>query len=88
MKKTEILDSVRNELMAQGLGAQFDETTSQTNLLTLLKTHEGDKRYFKPLASYDVFKWLPFHYENSISGEPLASVRDEQKIISSLSPLS
>ena len=71
MKKTDNFDAVRNELMARGLGAQFDENTTWTKLLTLLKKDEGDKRYFTPRTSYDSFKWLPFHYENPIR------VRDE-----------
>ena len=37
MKKTENVDAVRNELTARGLGAQFDEETTWTKLLTLLK---------------------------------------------------
>ena len=72
MKKIENLDAVRNELIARGLGAPFDEKTTWTNLLTLLKTHEGDKRYFTPLTSYNTFKWLPSYYENAMG------IRDEE----------
>ena len=63
MKKGENIEAVRNELIARGLGTQFDEKTNWTKLLGLLKTHEGNNKYFCPVTPYNNFMWLSFYYE-------------------------
>ena len=62
MKRDKNIEAVMSELQARGLGHIFDDKATWTNLLTLLKTDEGDKKYFRPRIAYDSFKWLPYHY--------------------------
>ena len=34
-----------------------------TQLLKLLKQHEGDKKYFRPVTDYHKFKWNTTHFD-------------------------
>ena len=56
------MDAIRNELTARGMGERFNVETNWTNLLKLLKEHEKDKKYFRPLTDYDAFKWNSTHF--------------------------
>ena len=62
MNRDENIEAVRSELQARGLTQNFDDKSTWTNLLTLLKTDEGDKNYFRLRITYDSFEWLPYHY--------------------------
>ena len=50
-------EAIQGELQARGLGDKFDDKTNWTTLIKLLKEHEKDKRYFRPLTDYNKFKW-------------------------------
>ena len=52
---------VRGECDARKL--QYTSTTNWTGLLKLIKADEGDDKYFKPMTSYDAFKWNETHYK-------------------------
>ena len=65
LKKKYNMQQIRSELTARGLSIKFDEKTNWTTLIKLLKEHEKDKKYFKPLTSYDSFKWNSIHFDNS-----------------------
>ena len=56
MKRDENIEAVRSELQARGLGHNFDDKSTWKNVLTLLKTDEGGKKYFYPalnISRYD-----------------------------------
>ena len=67
MKKAYNLEAVRNECTARGI--PFDTTTNWTNLVKMIKEHEGDNRYFTPLTNYDFFKWNSNHFD--ADGNPI-----------------
>ena len=67
MKKAYNLEAVRNECTARGIA--FDTTTNWTNLINMIKEHEGDNRYFTPLTNYDFFKWNSNHFD--ADGDPI-----------------
>ena len=62
LKKVHNMEAIRNELTARGMGEHFNAETNWTNLLKLLKEHEKDKKYFRPLTDYDAFKWNATHF--------------------------
>lgn len=62
LKKVHNMDAIRNELTARGMGERFNAATNWTNLLKLLKEHEKDNKYFRPLTDYDAFKWNATHF--------------------------
>ena len=53
MKKEENIKAVRDELRARNI--EFALTNNWTKLLTLLKDHEGDSKYFKPVIDHGRF---------------------------------
>jgi len=55
------VDQVRRECDARKL--QYTLSTNWTSLIKLIKTHEGDGKFFKPLTDYSAFKWNETHYE-------------------------
>ena len=55
------VDQVRREYDARKV--QYTVSTNWTSLIKLIKTHEGDDKFFKPLTEYSAFKWNETHYE-------------------------
>ena len=55
------VDQVRRECDARKL--QYTLSTNWTSLIKLIKTHEGDDKFFKPLTEYSAFKWNETHYD-------------------------
>ena len=53
MKKIHNVEQIRSESAARGLQYKFNEQTNWTELLKILKAHENDKKYFKPLINYE-----------------------------------
>ena len=53
MKKEENIKAVRDELRARNI--EFALTNNWKTLLTLLKDHEGDSKYFKPVIAHGRF---------------------------------
>ena len=47
------MEQIRSESAARGLQYKFNEQTNWTELLKILKAHENDKKYFKPLINYE-----------------------------------
>ena len=62
------MEAVRDELRERRV--EFAEGTGWQELVKKLKTHEGDNKYFRPLTSYDSFKWNSTHF--GPDGEVLA----------------
>ena len=67
MKKAYNLEAVRDECTAREI--EFDATTNWTNLVKMIKEHEGDNRFFTPLTNYDCFKWNSNHFD--ADGNPI-----------------
>ena len=61
IKRDSSTDQVRRECDERNL--QYTSSTNWTNLLRLIKSDEGDDKFFKPMTSYDAFKWNETHYE-------------------------
>ena len=61
LKKAHNLAQIRNELTARRL--YFDQMMNWTKLISILKQHEGNKKFFYPLTNYDVFKWNSTHFD-------------------------
>ena len=55
------IEQVRQECDARNLS--YLPTTNWTKLLNLIKSDEGDKKYFKPKTDYDLFKWNKTHFD-------------------------
>lgn len=53
MKKEDNMKAVREELKARQVA--FEKSDGWMKLLTLLKAHEGDNKYFSPVTDYDNF---------------------------------
>ena len=60
--KEKNVKQVRRELNTRGVA--FDLTDSWTKLLTKLKEHEEDQKYFKPVTAYDAFVWTELNNYN------------------------
>ena len=61
LKKAHNLAQIRNELTARQLS--FDQMMNWTKLISILKQHEGNKKFFHPLTNYDAFKWNSTHFD-------------------------
>ena len=58
--KAHNLDAVCAEVTARGIA--FLPTTNWTSLLKIIKEHEGNTKFFKPLTDYTNFKWNESHF--------------------------
>ena len=63
LKKAYNLDAIRKECLARGL--QFDNSTNWKSLISMIKNHEKDNKYFKPLTNYNSFKWNASHFNKN-----------------------
>ena len=59
------INQMKSELHARGVGQHFDEMNGWLKLLNILKDNEGNKKYFRPLAVYDYFKWNSSHFDEN-----------------------
>ena len=57
------MQQIINELVAKELQNKFNEQTNWTELFKILKAHKKDKKYFEPLANYELFKWNSTHFD-------------------------
>ena len=63
LKKAHNLNAIRKECLARGL--QFDNSTNWKSLISMIKNHEKDNKYFKPLTNYNSFKWNASHFNKN-----------------------
>ena len=55
MLKRDNFEAVRNKIVVRDL--TFNESTTWTKMIKVIKDHDGDKIYFSPRTNYTDFKW-------------------------------